>query len=59
MPRRWRIYPNAVWCDFHGTHHERTGNPYDMCNDAGRPYDECGPDVWRNLAILATPEEEF
>jgi hypothetical protein len=55
--RRYRTYPNAVWCDVHGTHHDKSRFPYDH-HDPGPPY-ECGPKDWRPLVILATPEEEF
>jgi hypothetical protein len=57
MAKRWITYPNAVWCDVHGTHHDKSKHPYDH-HDPGPPY-ECGPQTWRNLAILATSEEEF
>lgn len=56
---RWRIYPHAVWCAVHGTHHDRDTNPYDMFGDGGDLADECGPADWRNLAILSKKEEEF
>lgn len=55
---RWRTYPHAVWCDVHGTHHDRDRNPYDMIDENG-PVNECGPDVWRNLAILSEENEDF
>lgn len=58
MARRYRLYPNAVWCDVHGTHHEPDTNPYDMCDEHGE-IDECGPDNWRPLYIPAEADEEF
>lgn len=57
--RRWITYPNAVWCDVHVTHHRPNGNPYGVADERGRPIDECNRRNWRNLAILATPDETF
>lgn len=58
MGKRYRLYPNAVWCDVHGGHHEPDTNPYDMYDNDG-PVHECGPADWRPLYILAEPGEEF
>jgi hypothetical protein len=57
--KRYRIYPNAVWCDVHATHHARDTNPYNVADEHGRPLAECSRKDWRNLTILAEPDEGF
>ena len=40
---RFALVAGFVWCDFHGTVHDRDPNPYDM------PKNECGRQYWAKL----------
>ena len=58
--KRYRIYPNAVWCDAHGTHHGTDEwDGYYMAAGCVVDADECSRRDWRNLTILADSDEEF
>jgi hypothetical protein len=58
--KRWRIYPNAVWCEVHGSHHSRDTW---LGEYASAGYfvaaDECCQKDWRNLVIWSDEDEEF
>lgn len=55
-----REYPNAIWCDAHGTHHDsKAWHGEYAAAGCFVSADECTPDDWRALFIIADDTEEF